>query len=526
MANKIFGPFQLTRLIGSGGMASVYDAIDTRTQQRVALKTLHVHLTYEQEVVKRFQREAQLIRSLDHPYIVPIYDSGQIGRLPYIAMKFMPGGSLAGAFRVPRQAALETSERLLRQIAAALEHAHSQGIIHRDIKLENVLLDENGEAAISDFGIARVRDGTRYTQTGDAIGTPLWMAPEQIAGRADVDHRSDVYALAVMTYLFTTGYFPFTGDNPMTVMNKQANAAPPPPSLVNADLPTALDAVILKGLAKRPEDRYLSARDLIDAYSGALTTLSRRLSVLVDLPRANPFDRDGAVGPADRSVGVRTGVIDAVNPPIEGSVTGTAGAIPTMLLPEEPERKRRGVLWIVGLGVLVLLAGGFVLQPLLRASVTGDDPATPVAEGTAEFIMEATPAQADPEALVTSTPTRRATRTTTAFPSPSAASPAGSSARENSRTPSPPPATDTITPRPTRTATERPVSTPVPATSTRAPVIAPPTDSPPPTDPLPTDPPPTDPPPPTQEPTLEPTALLDPILDPICALLPLGQNCD
>ncbi len=276
-----FGPYLIVQNLGVGGVAKVYKAIDQRDGQVIALKILHITFAEDSDMGQRFKKESEIVKALNHPCIVPIYDYGlQRGR-PYVVMKFMAKGSLAGRFDTPTEITSQEVVRLLRRIASALDHAHRRGVVHRDIKLENILLDERGEAALSDFGLARVTDGNRLTVSGDIIGTPAYMSPEQTRGKKSLDFRTDLYSLAIVTYLLTVGRLPFTGGL-LSVLNQQVNSPPPLPSKLFDDLPPALDAVVLRGLAKNPQDRYQSADALIEAYAKVMTDhVSRR--VLVDL---------------------------------------------------------------------------------------------------------------------------------------------------------------------------------------------------------------------------------------------------
>lgn len=272
LLNTQFGDYFVEFKLGMGGMASVYRALDQRASERVALKVLHAHLISDAEFVKRFQREAQIITRLQHPRIVSVKDCGEIKGVPYLAMGYMPNGSLAQRFQRELGVSLKVSASMLVEIAGALDYAHQQGVIHRDLKLDNILLNAHSQPMLCDFGIARLKDSSRLTVNRTINGTALCMSPEQAAGNRDIDYRSDLYSLAVMAYLMATGYYPFTAKDPMTVLHKHIVQFPPLPSQVNPLLPPELDAVLLKGLAKKPEDRYPSAARFADDFKRAVFT--------------------------------------------------------------------------------------------------------------------------------------------------------------------------------------------------------------------------------------------------------------
>lgn len=277
---KRFGPYVIKGKIGSGGMAKVYKAVDERSDRTVALKLLHATLSEESEIVQRFKAEAEIVKRLQHPAIVGIYDYGVVKGHPYLVMQYMARGSLSERFQQPGEMGSQEVVRLLRRIASALDHAHRHNIVHRDIKLENILLDERGEAWLSDFGIARVTDAQHLTQTGMIVGTPLYMSPEQAMGRPDVDYRADLYALGVVAYLLTVGRFPFGGDNVLAILNMHVMQPPPLPTEVMPDLPPSLDMVMMKALAKQPQDRYISADAFIEAYARAMSDHAPRRTII------------------------------------------------------------------------------------------------------------------------------------------------------------------------------------------------------------------------------------------------------
>ncbi len=264
-----FGPYTILDRLGRGGMASVYCATERRLDREVALKVLPEELVESPGFAERFEREAKVIARLEHPCIVPLYAYGIDEGRPWMALRLVRGGHLGDLFeagKLDRAAGLA----LFSQLAAALDHAHANGVIHRDLKPQNVLVDSVGHAYLADFGIARLLEGaTTLTATGAAIGTPQYMAPEQAEGKA-VGPATDVYALAVICYRWLTGEVPFSADTPLAVLLKHLQA--PVPLAPLADHGEAVKRVLLKALAKAADERYASAGEFVAALEAALMT--------------------------------------------------------------------------------------------------------------------------------------------------------------------------------------------------------------------------------------------------------------
>lgn len=285
-----FGDYLLEGELGTGGMATVYAARSVQTEERVAIKILHEHFAKDNSIKQRFQREGQITQQLRHSNIVTIHDAGEADGRPYLVMDFMSGGSLEKYFSSPRKIKWRSTLNVLMQLAKPLDFAHQQGVIHRDLKLQNILLDDKRTPYISDFGIARMTTSTRLTATGSALGTPSYMSPEQVSGSwGDVDYRSDLYAFAVMAYLMLTGYFPFTAPDPIRLLMKHINEEPALPTDVNPALPDAVNEILLKGLAKDPLDRYQTATEFVKALHQAIGTQQRQQTE-VHTMIANPMD--------------------------------------------------------------------------------------------------------------------------------------------------------------------------------------------------------------------------------------------
>jgi serine/threonine-protein kinase len=248
-------------------MSVVYRARDIRLNRTVAIKVLPPELAYDPAIRTRFTREAQTSAQLSHAHIVPIYDVGEREGIAYFVMALVTGGNLAALLaREPRQP-IDEVRRLLSEIADALAYAHTRGVIHRDIKPDNILIDaDTGRAIVTDFGIARaIEAGTRLTITGNALGTPQYMSPEQAVGEREVDGRSDIYSLGVVAYQMITGRLPFTGGNTMALLLKHVNERPLPIVDLRPDAPKPLRDAIERALMKAPEDRWPTAGSMRQA---------------------------------------------------------------------------------------------------------------------------------------------------------------------------------------------------------------------------------------------------------------------
>ena len=253
--------------IGRGGMAVVYSAEDLRLQRQVALKVLPPDLAFRSDVRERFVREAQTAARLNHPHIVPIYAVHEHSGMVCFAMGLVSGESIAARLTRDPRPAVEFIAAALEQTADALAYAHSSGVVHRDVKPDNILLDrDSGRAMVTDFGIARAAEsGSRLTQTGIAVGTPAFMSPEQATGDRDVDGRSDLYSLGVVGYLMLAGRLPFEATTTPAMLVKHVSETPPPILSVRPDAPGALVDILERCLAKRPADRWDNALAMRDA---------------------------------------------------------------------------------------------------------------------------------------------------------------------------------------------------------------------------------------------------------------------
>ena len=257
--------------IGRGGMAAVFRALDLRLHRHVAIKALPPELAFNSDVRTRFLREAQTAAQLSHPNIVPIYTVDERGGVVYFVMALVEGESLAARVARPPRLSIDAVRRILAEVADALDYAHSCGVVHRDIKPDNILLDQTtGRAVVTDFGIARAAAGdARLTQTGVAVGTPAYMSPEQAMGERDLDGRSDQYSLGVVGYQLLVGETPFKAANTPAMLVKHLSEVPRAVRERRPDVPDALAAAVDRALAKKPEERWPSAGAFRDALRSA-----------------------------------------------------------------------------------------------------------------------------------------------------------------------------------------------------------------------------------------------------------------
>lgn len=274
-AEAVSGGFAVKRLIGRGGMGMVYLARDKRLERLVAIKTLPPALAKDPAVRERFLRETRTAGGMSHPNIVPIFGADEAGGHVYFVMSYVEGDSLAAHVRARGRLDARTAARYLRDVTAALAHAHGRGIIHRDVKAENILIERASDRAlVTDFGIARVAEATPLTVTGQVLGTVYYVSPEQVSGTV-VDARSDIYSLGVVGFLALTGRFPFDGDVASAVLVAHVTRSAPPITSVSGDVPAALATVVDRCLMKDPAHRFASAGDLLAALDRAMAEMDR-----------------------------------------------------------------------------------------------------------------------------------------------------------------------------------------------------------------------------------------------------------
>jgi serine/threonine protein kinase len=374
-----FGQYVIQEQLGIGGMATVYRARQARIQRDVAIKIIKSDMAQSTEHIRRFQREAHMIAGLSHSHIVKVFDFGEQGNLLYLVMEYLTGGSLDAKIRKGVMP-LGAVSNILDQLALALDYAHQKGIVHRDLKPQNILFDEAGNLYLTDFGIAKTENGTAITRTGVAMGTPLYMAPEQWRG-LPASPQSDIYAFGAMAYEMLTRRVPYSAPSLGDLMYMHMNNRVPHVSDVIPGFPTPVERVITKVLAKNPEERYRTAQQFADAFRDAIDMPA---PIDLDEPTAQllPVQRGDIPTAAPRIPGKEDStVLPKVMPKNESTVAprlpsqkelATAQIQP---MPQIEQRMRPArkipVVAIVGGGALVILAiGAAITLPKLVGSAT------------------------------------------------------------------------------------------------------------------------------------------------------------
>jgi serine/threonine protein kinase len=314
------GKYELIEEIGRGGFAVVYKALDPDLERWVALKVLAPHLCWEPTFVEQFRREAKAVAKLNHPHIVQIYEIGEARGQLYLVMEYLPGRTLEQLLKA--ETALSAADRLaiLRQVAAALDYAHAQQLLHRDLKPGNIMVaglaDPPLKATLMDFGMVKAVAHSQYVRSTQSVaGTPEYMSPEQ-ADAKPLDARSDLYAFGVVAYELFTGRVPFSSESPLAVLRGHVDRSPPDPQRLRSELPAAVAAVLLKALSKAPEDRFQRAAALVSALEAALDQAEqsgRTGAPAVERTEAPPVSRPDS----EISLSEVKAYLEAINAPYE-----------------------------------------------------------------------------------------------------------------------------------------------------------------------------------------------------------------
>jgi len=368
LTGRQFGHYQIVAPLGEGGMAAVYKAYQPSMERHVAVKVLPRHMATSEEFVNRFRREAKLLAQLQHPHILPVFDYGEADGYPYIVMPFINSGTLANLLQ-KRQPSLAEVRRVMTQLGDALGYAHAQGMIHRDIKPSNVLIDERGNCLLTDFGLARMAESaTKITSSGAVMGTPAYMAPEQGAG-ANIDHRCDIYSLGIILYEMVTGRVPYTAETPVAVVFKHIQDPLPSARKLNPNLPESVELVLLKVLAKNPDDRYQKAEDFVLGIQKALPIVD---TATESIPQATLAATQDFQSSSPQSVA----------PPAQ----------PVTTISKNPQTRRFPIWIFAAFGIIALAAlAALIGSNMLAAQVTPSPSATNVATKESTAVISPLP---------------------------------------------------------------------------------------------------------------------------------------
>jgi serine/threonine protein kinase len=365
--HALSGEYDIEREVGRGAMAVVYRATEAGLGRRVALKVLPPEMTLSHELTERFKREARLAASLEHPSIIPVYREGQAGRFLFMAMKFIEGRSLEHIIESQGPLPVDVVIVVLRAATSALAYAHERGIVHRDIKSANILVDRDGRVVVTDFGIARAAEDGSLTSTGTMVGTPYFMSPEQCAARR-IGPQSDQYSLGVVAFQMLTGSVPFQAETLPGIMHHHFYTQVPDIATARLDVPAALRELIDRALAKKPEHRFASTQAMVAALEAVPFSEGEHRQGLAHL-------RDLARGAPIPAVGI------AALPALASAIRLTPPSAPTV-----PVRASSISRWAIALlAAIVLGAGGAAALVLRRdppaaptvAAIAGQPPSAP-----------------------------------------------------------------------------------------------------------------------------------------------------
>jgi len=451
LIGRELGPYRILELIGTGGMATVYKAYHATMDRYVAIKVLPEQMSLDTELCKRFDREVKVIGKLTHAHILPVHDYGLANNRLYMVMRYVQAGTLKDLIAAGPMD-LDELNRIMQQVGGALAHGHRQGVIHRDVKPSNVLVDDHRDCYLTDFGLARIMESSvQLTASGVGIGTPAYMSPEQGEGRK-ADPRSDIYSLGVMLYEMATGQVPYEAETPMAVILKHITAPLPLPRSVKPDVPEQVERVILKTMAKDPNHRFQTIEEMLSA-----------LDTAVQLARPDPWLE--TIGSAPTSVA-------AITPPIGGPMARIVAYA------RKAKTSMSKALLPVAISVIALLIvfivwaiAPFRIQ-VSNGQLTVGWAVTATVQALGPPVIETTASPTPtPPSTRTATPFLRNTATETSIPTVTSTHTLVPTAT-STRTPVPT-STPSPTPRPTATRTKVPTSTPSPTprpTATPAPV--------------------------------------------------------
>lgn len=350
IGKSINGRYKILELIGGGGMSNVYLAHDMILDRDIAIKILRYDFSNEEELRRRFQREALSTTSLAHPNIVNIFDVGEEGSLHYLVMEYVPGKTLKEYIIEHSPVEPEKAVKIMKQLASGLAHAHHNQIVHRDIKPQNILMDADGNVKITDFGIAMALSATSYTQTNSVLGTVHYLSPEQARG-GTANKKSDIYSLGIVMFELLTGRLPFSGESAVSIALKHLQSETPSLREIVPTMPQSLENVVLKATAKNPQHRYQSANEMEEDLSTVL--LPERINEPIfttphddDATKAMPAIKD----PRTYESSQETKTL----PPVDDmKIAGGSNKKP----PVEPKKQKRKLPWVIGIISTIILLG-------------------------------------------------------------------------------------------------------------------------------------------------------------------------
>jgi predicted Ser/Thr protein kinase/tetratricopeptide (TPR) repeat protein len=389
------GPYRIVTQLGQGGMATVFKAYHPALDRYVAIKVLHPAFMEDPGFLARFEREAKVVASLDHPNIVPIYDYAEHRGNPYLVMKFIEGETLkARMTRGPL--AMQEGVRIVERVGAGLAYAHNKGILHRDIKPSNVLLAPDGAVYLADFGLARIAEAGESTLSSDTmLGTPQYISPEQARGEKDLDAGTDIYSFGVVLYELVVGRVPFSADTPFSIIHDHIYKPLPRPRDINPSVPEAVERVLFKALAKNRADRYANVEDLVSAFTQAVSQAPGK--VMPDLGLARAATRVEGEAVPERAAPEAPSSAQA-QPPSDVAEPAPQAAAPP---------KRRPWLWAVaGLAITCICLSAFVLftRPDRQLLTAAQSAPTQPAAADVSRPGDSPPSMADAEAAVQARP--------------------------------------------------------------------------------------------------------------------------
>ncbi|MFN8596100.1 MAG: protein kinase [Anaerolineae bacterium] len=396
LIGKTIGRYRIIEHLGRGGMAEVYKAHQPSLDRYVAIKLMHTFLADEKEFLARFEREAKVVATLRHPNIVQVYDFDVENGVYYMVMEFINGETLKARLQALEArgewVSRDDAVRITLAVGSALKYAHERNMVHRDVKPANVMITTDGQVILTDFGIAKIVSASNLTASGAMVGTPSYMAPEQGMGQPG-DERSDIYSLGVMLYQLVVGRLPFDADTPLAVVLKHINEPLPLPQVLKPDLPDALNAVILKALAKDPNERYQKVAEM-------LTDLRRAVGLPVDESEAHTA-KDSSIKLSGATI---VGRVSGLTPPPPTATTGTvaaaaatqiaspqtvvsSGAVGTVVVSPTPTpvgvKPAKRPAWIIPVIIIAGLAVVVVVFVVMNGNQAASVPPTATATATA-----------------------------------------------------------------------------------------------------------------------------------------------